>query len=57
MEDRRIFWALKFSIPGFFWVGGGGGGLENLASIFLGGGLEGLGFKIFNAWDFGGLYS
>ena len=42
MEDRRIFWALKFSIPGFFWVGvgvgvgggGGGAGLENLASIF-----------------------
>ena len=20
-DDRRIFWGLKFSIPGFFWVG------------------------------------
>ena len=19
-DDRRIFWGLKFSIPGFFWV-------------------------------------
>ncbi len=29
-DDQRIFWGLKFLIPGFF------GGLENLASIFLG---------------------
>ena len=21
MDDRRIFWDLKFSISGFFWVG------------------------------------
>ena len=20
-DDQRIFWGLKFSIPGFFWVG------------------------------------
>ena len=20
MDDQRIFWGLKFSIPGFFWV-------------------------------------
>ena len=20
-DDRRIFWDLKFSIPGFFWIG------------------------------------
>ena len=44
MEDRRIFWALKFSIPGFFWVGvgvgvggGGGGGVGELGKYFLSG--------------------
>ena len=28
-DDRRIFWAMKFSISGFFW-------LENLGKYFFG---------------------